>query len=932
MDHLLAEMSLLKKDMADNKIQQDNEKEVRRLKDIAIEQKIEKINKAEKDMMSDGAALVTFGHQSPSIPFNNSESINRHPHHQSYGIDTTRSEANRTTGYDNRSKRNNLPYYGSLSRNYSRHHMTSGSHGSPLKFYSTKHSLHENEHNEHKKDSELDLSKVKRKIDSSNCSNSTTTSKRHCAIDREDRHNTSERHNSPTAREKPSHLVLKSTDTPSTLSTTSKKCKHQSPIHTSKPNNCAVQKEKLLRKKDKQKRRYKQKIGKKKNDERKAKAEEDKKRKAREMLPTEQNNDVNSDVVDCIVEHNPTDSLINDNTAVLASNDPRLSSILSRNPDDEADLVYYDECEDDIDVVDEGNLLVENNTDEVAASSTVSESIETPACIEEELAYIKSSVKDHDYVAIKRAIDNRISKITTHNILLIGIGYNRHLIGQLTEGGTLNAIEQCVDSAGYQISTNVARDTVRSFAIESLFPSTLVHSVTTCTDNVRLNIDPSITEMNTNINNHRLIEDMERNKWSFTHIYVDHFRMPNPYIVEMLDNGFFLNIAQMATSTVLNKNTTDIPTIFLPFTPHTFVSIHHHTAITELYCITYLSTTDMDTSAHILHRATASVGCSAMMALYRLNLNGQERYCSTTKNEILDYKTNMLIQKTHLKTILDNIPYIPDLRFIVLTLKMNEVNTINESYYNYYFSQNTINYTFLYYHVLLDYWTQKYNKILLSPITSTFNKVLELRYLFDNLEHKCKINIMRSQARDKKCKNFKYLWQVHMGRTTQCLGARNFCYPHNFVAGKGVYMHDISSSKRTRWIKDVYRLCRKIIRKIDFEYAGEKDDWVVNISAMNNKSHYIKKHIDKSDIDSQYGFTLGNYKGGTLSSYNELGVKIELKNCRRIVRFDGRLPHEVSPVISGERYSIIFFKLFDRRMSIPAPILGQPKYVNFLYY
>ena len=254
----------------------------------------------------------------------------------------------------------------------------------------------------------------------------------------------------------------------------------------------------------------------------------------------------------------------------------------------------------------------------------------------------------------------------------------------------------------------------------------------------------------------------------------------------------------MATSTVLNKNTTDIPTIFLPFTPHTFVSIHHHTAISELYCITYLSTTDMDTSLHILHHATASVGCSAMMALYRLNLNGQERYCSTTKNEILDYKTNMLIQKTHLKTILEDIPYIPDLRFIVLTLKMNEVNTINESYYNYYFSQNTINYTFLYYHVLLDYWTQKYNKILLSPITSTFNKVLELRYLFDNLEHKCKINIMRSQARDKKCKNFKYLWQVHMGRTTQCLGARNFCYPHNFVAGKGVYMHDISSSKRTR--------------------------------------------------------------------------------------------------------------------------------------
>ena len=121
---------------------------------------------------------------------------------------------------------------------------------------------------------------------------------------------------------------------------------------------------------------------------------------------------------------------------------------------------------------------------------------------------------------------------------MIGIGYNRRLIAQLTQGDTFNAIKQCVDSAGYQISSNVARDTMRCFAIETLFPSTLVHSVTTCTDNVRLNIDPLITEMNTNINNRHFLEDMERNEWSFTHIYVDHFRMPNPYLVEMLDNGF----------------------------------------------------------------------------------------------------------------------------------------------------------------------------------------------------------------------------------------------------------------------------------------------------------------------------------------------------------------------------------------------------------
>ena len=208
------------------------------------------------------------------------------------------------------------------------------------------------------------------------------------------------------------------------------------------------------------------------------------------------------------------------------------------------------------------------------------------------------------------------------------------------------------------------------------------------------------------------------------------------------------------------------------------------------------------------------------------------------------------------------------------------------------------------------------------------NDTEELCYLMNCLEKKCKTNTLRSQSRDKNCKKFKYLWQVHMGRTTYTLGCRNFTYPHNFIPGKGVFMKNVLDGKQTDWVKDVYKICQQLIRKINYDYAGENDDWVVNISAMTNTGHYIKKHTDKCDIDSQYAFTFGSFTGGTLCSYNHLNIKNDINNFRRVVRFDGRLPHEVSPVLSGFRYSVIFFKVFDRRLLCSTPILHMPKYVT----
>lgn len=171
---------------------------------------------------------------------------------------------------------------------------------------------------------------------------------------------------------------------------------------------------------------------------------------------------------------------------------------------------------------------------------------------------------------------------------------------------------------------------------------------------------------------------------------------------------------------------------------------------------------------------------------------------------------------------------------------------------------------------------------------------------------------MSSQSFDKKYEKFRYRLQVHMCRTTHCLGAHTFKYYHNFVSTKGLYLDKISKGKTTTWEKDVY------IRKMEYWYAAGKNiDLVVNISElMADTTHYIKRYIDTHTIDSQFKFTLVYYIVGVLGSYKKLSMHREIINFRYIIRFDGRLYHEVSPLLSGVGYLKIFSSYLIKEWSI----------------
>ena len=126
--------------------------------------------------------------------------------------------------------------------------------------------------------------------------------------------------------------------------------------------------------------------------------------------------------------------------------------------------------------------------------------------------------------------------------------------------------------------------------------------------------------------------------------------------------------------------------------------------------------------------------------------------------------------------------------------------------------------------------------------------------------------------------------------------------------------------------KQIYSMASNILTMIDPEYAAD-GHWVVQIHAMDSESK-VNKHIDTHDITFQYGITIGNFQGGCVITWDSSGnnpIKHEVRN--KVIKLDGRLFHQVTPVTSGIRYSMYFYKVYDplirleRQLFEPATII-----------
>ena len=169
-------------------------------------------------------------------------------------------------------------------------------------------------------------------------------------------------------------------------------------------------------------------------------------------------------------------------------------------------------------------------------------------------------------------------------------------------------------------------------------------------------------------------------------------------------------------------------------------------------------------------------------------------------------------------------------------------------------------------------------------------------------------------------------FQLGLGRSCGALGAKSFETPHNFKKGVGVYMQDIQTSSRAKWKRALWVAAKELLLEIDADFA-EHDDFCVNFSKMTDGSlHWVRKHVDGRDIAHQYGIVLGDNQGGELQAWNSDGTSQLVDYRHAVLKMDGRLPHAVLP-FEGERYCVIFYKLYDRNLTQPLPIFEPARII-----
>ena len=241
-------------------------------------------------------------------------------------------------------------------------------------------------------------------------------------------------------------------------------------------------------------------------------------------------------------------------------------------------------------------------------------------------------------------------------------------------------------------------------------------------------------------------------------------------------------------------------------------------------------------------------------------------------------------------------------------------------------------------------------KFKLKPATKQNLNVMErLPQLMNDMEQHLSANkalLFGKQHRNKKRSflSFKGSFAVGTGVVQpgfkQNIGKKpGFCL-HNFK-NTGVYNLPIyeqfakwSGSQKHKVAKLVaYCIAMDIVSIIDPDFAA--GEYVVQFAYMNGGG-YVDWHKDSDDISYQYDLCLGDFSGAYLRAYKNDHKKsqkatqpyreFDIKN--KILKFDGRLPHEVvTDDFQGERFTVIFYKTYDHRKTRPDPVFQVPEIV-----
>lgn len=173
---------------------------------------------------------------------------------------------------------------------------------------------------------------------------------------------------------------------------------------------------------------------------------------------------------------------------------------------------------------------------------------------------------------------------------------------------------------------------------------------------------------------------------------------------------------------------------------------------------------------------------------------------------------------------------------------------------------------------------------------------------------------LRLSTQSTKSKYLCWLWQFIVGRTVTRFKQELGEYTR-LNDGRYLITTDVAKRNNISGVKkELYYLAHELIETHNQEWVGQHGDLCIQFSCM-DKTSFIERHVHTNEICDQYVISFGEYKGGILHVFCPVKKRFQAKETKnKLALINGNFEHYVSLITSGLRYSIVFFKQYDRRI------------------
>jgi hypothetical protein len=181
-------------------------------------------------------------------------------------------------------------------------------------------------------------------------------------------------------------------------------------------------------------------------------------------------------------------------------------------------------------------------------------------------------------------------------------------------------------------------------------------------------------------------------------------------------------------------------------------------------------------------------------------------------------------------------------------------------------------------------------------------------------------------------------WSCNVGFTINSRNFKAFREPHNILShahrNLGICrIHPYEKNLRD-WEKNLFFLGTELFSFVVPNFVEKQYNIQFSKMSSTNPNTMVKCHTDYNDISHQYMVNFGSWTGAEIVCYSPDSSSSSFREIfsfsqpRKVLKFDGRFPHEVRlNNFKGDRYSVILYQTWHEHKFQPDPLVFRPSIV-----